>query len=210
MTRPGGLEYDEDKVDAILDALTEELVMIQNKKLLGDVEAFASDLEALQPKEFMRKYGVSSSDYARLISILDEAEDIESPIEEGDHDVGLILLYLGLAVTYLARDVERDTEVEAYRASGAEYLNWVTMGDEAVCATCQEYEEGSPYKVEEFPHVPHPWCRCHPEPCDAEGNPLKPGELTAEEVEEIERLMEGFLDVDLDYFEVPGNPIRIL
>lgn len=210
MTRPGVMEYDEDKVDAILEDLTEELHRIQNKKLLDDVESFASDLESLQPKEFMAKYGVSPSDYAYLKSILEEADGIEPPgTEERDH-VGLILLYLGLAVTYLARDVERDAEVETYRASGQEYLNWVTMGDDAVCPVCLEYEEGSPYKVEEFPHVPHPWCRCHPEPCDAEGNPLKPGELTAEEVEEIERLMEGFLDVDLDYFEVPGNPIRIL
>jgi hypothetical protein len=39
-------------------------------------------------------------------------------------------------------------------------LNWVSAGDDRVCSTCSDYEDGSPYTPEQVPDYPHSMCRC--------------------------------------------------
>lgn len=42
-----------------------------------------------------------------------------------------------------------------------EAYDWDTAGDEAVCDTCAENEEGGPYTQDDLPDFPaHPHCRC--------------------------------------------------
>lgn len=37
---------------------------------------------------------------------------------------------------------------------------WETAGDKRVCKTCQMYASGGPYRMSQFPFIPHPGCRC--------------------------------------------------
>jgi hypothetical protein len=53
----------------------------------------------------------------------------------------------------------------AYAALGnISLLDWITAGDGRVCATCQGYEDNSPYTPQDYPATPHPGCRCVPGP----------------------------------------------
>jgi len=61
----------------------------------------------------------------------------------------------------------------AYAAlGGIELLTWTTAGDGKVCATCQGYEDGSPYSARDYPATPHPRCRCTPTPAGGLTLPL--------------------------------------
>jgi hypothetical protein len=42
------------------------------------------------------------------------------------------------------------------------YVEWLTAGDEHVCADCDDLESNSPYPASEYPSSPHPGCRCGP------------------------------------------------
>ena len=59
----------------------------------------------------------------------------------------------------------------AWRESGVvESVNWVTSGDHDVDDECDEYEEGSPYLVDEVPDCPaHPRCECALVPAGVQG-----------------------------------------
>jgi hypothetical protein len=53
----------------------------------------------------------------------------------------------------------------AYSAlGGIEALDWVTAGAGNVCQTCEDYASRSPYSPRGYPAVPHPGCRCGPQP----------------------------------------------
>jgi Ni,Fe-hydrogenase maturation factor len=54
--------------------------------------------------------------------------------------------------------------IGAYVGGHVTLINWVTAGDDKVCAVCQGYENNSPYPPLLFPAEPHPNCRCVPEP----------------------------------------------
>lgn len=212
MVRPGGVEYDHEKLDHMFDEFLADIQDVLTRLKVTDVESFLSDFHSLTKAEFMRRYGVSEREYNELQAALQELEDLNPPTPEDGKDLAQIIWFMGLAVVYLARDIERDTEIQAYRqhaeAHGRElYLNWVTMGDDHVCETCQDYEDGSPYRVEEFPHIPHPFCRCHPEPCDENGRPIDDlSEYSGSELEYYDEIMEDFGDVGIDFEAVPPPP----
>lgn len=51
------------------------------------------------------------------------------------------------------------------KAAQVGQVNWVTVGDGAVCARCEAREQASPYPVAAAPTLPaHPNCRCSYEP----------------------------------------------
>ncbi len=50
---------------------------------------------------------------------------------------------------------------------GVQYADFVTVGDDKVCATCDAYEVGSPYRLDDVPAPPvHAGCRCWVVPAD--------------------------------------------
>lgn len=52
-----------------------------------------------------------------------------------------------------------------YASEGVDLASWLTAGDSAVCAACQESEDNSPYEISQFPPCPgHVRCRCTPVP----------------------------------------------
>lgn len=214
MARPGGIDYNPEKLNSMIDDFMDSTEHIMNRVRVSSVEAFIDDLQALTREEFIRKYGVTRREYDELIAALEDMkdEDMDEAPSEDETDMRGLIYFLGLAVIYLTRDAERDAEIEAYRRHAEDYgrdlyLNWVTMGDDHVCETCQEYEDASPYRVEEFPHIPHPFCRCHPEPCDENGRPIDDlSEYSETELEYYDEIMEDFGDVGIDFEAVPPPP----
>lgn len=213
MARPGGVEYSEDAMDRLLEDFTDTLTSLTRRASRAGLDVFLTDLEALTPAEFMKRYHVSRAEYEELVRLLEEAEEEDGGVGEDVEGMDKYALFLGLAVAYLARDVELDVEVESYRAVDESlrdktlYLNWVTMGDDRVCPECEEYEAKSPYLVYEFPHVPHPYCRCYPEPCDEHGNPVDLYEYSETDLEYFEEIMEEFEDVGIDLEVMPTPPL---
>lgn len=61
-----------------------------------------------------------------------------------------------------------------YEAEGVPELCWVTAGDGAVCAICDDHEANNPWPLAEFPPLPaHGGCRCFPTPA----GPFEPAAL---------------------------------
>jgi hypothetical protein len=55
--------------------------------------------------------------------------------------------------------------VGVFVAAGATLVNFVTVGDAAVCVRCRDAEAGNPYELAAAPWCPqHPHCRCVIEP----------------------------------------------
>jgi hypothetical protein len=53
----------------------------------------------------------------------------------------------------------------AYAALGnVELLDWLTAGDGRVCPRCDSLADAGPYTPRNYPAVPHPGCRCVPQP----------------------------------------------
>jgi hypothetical protein len=46
------------------------------------------------------------------------------------------------------------------RLSGGILLDWITAGDDRVCARCAGYEDNGPYSPDRVPGYPHTGCRC--------------------------------------------------
>lgn len=212
MGRPSKLEYDENKVDDIFNMALQEMQGNISGFKPNEFEYMVDDMLSLTKKDFMSKYGMSSAEYDKLRDMVEEMEESEDeePEEGGeDHDsmLALMMMWMGLSTVYYMRDVERDTELTIYEDVGGEdlYLNWVTMGDDLVCEECLEYEAGSPYPVDLFPHIPHPFCRCQPEPCDADGNPVDLSRANEVDLEEYMNIVEEFQDIGID-FEVVVPP----
>lgn len=51
--------------------------------------------------------------------------------------------------------------LDVLRSEGVAFADWVTVGDNVVCPTCKDNEDGNPWPLHDFPSFPaHPRCRC--------------------------------------------------
>ena len=52
--------------------------------------------------------------------------------------------------------------IQALKDMGVKRVKWFALGDERVCAQCEELNEQE-FDINDIPYAPHPRCRCHVE-----------------------------------------------
>jgi hypothetical protein len=82
MVRPGGVEYDHERIDYMFDEFLADIQDVLTRLKVTDVESFLSDFHLLTKAEFMRRYGVSEREYNELQAALQEVEDLNLPTFE--------------------------------------------------------------------------------------------------------------------------------
>jgi len=183
------MNLDDSKIESILDAAAESLAT--PFRVGPDPYTVLEDLVGMRPEEFMRKYKIPRAEYDRMVASLSDLypdDEGEAYMDEKDEKAtGLILFYMALGLDYLVRDLQLDSYKDAVGLGlGDEALYyWRTVGDGAVCDVCLEYEANNPYRRDELPHKPHPWCRCWVE---VEGERVMRGPSE----EEINEMLEDF------------------
>lgn len=59
-------------------------------------------------------------------------------------------------------DAAHLSEVDRLIDLGDEEADWVRAAGARPCVACDELADGSPYRLDEWPDRPHPWCQCRP------------------------------------------------
>lgn len=94
-------------------------------------------------------------------AIADNADDSEDDGEGDGEDVLDDAYDMGLATDLAVSAAYGAGLLAAYIAAGLFSVQWISAGDERVCQTCLNFEDGSPYSLLGAPRIPaHPMCRC--------------------------------------------------
>jgi 2'-5' RNA ligase len=122
--------------------------------LWADADGWLATILKQATGELGRSLAASASSGATYAQMLAGAV---AALDSGDVEAVSFVVDWALA-TGLAQGALR-----LYSSEGVTDVDWITAGDDRVCATCQDNEDNSPYTPTAFPACPgHPRCRCTP------------------------------------------------
>ena len=127
------------------------------------------DLPLMAQEWIQRMIGSSASDVGRVMANL--AMDNAGP-DDMARAAASVLTDASTSAVALFTDwamgsAMAQASLSLYTDEGVGMVDWLTAGDDRVCAECQDFEDNGPYLPSQFPACPdHPRCRCTPAPAD--------------------------------------------